>query len=1649
MLLPSTGTQLNVTGIPQPGAGYSISIGNNHTIAVNIYNFVGRLYIEGSLASNPTDSDWFAIQLSANSNYLQFPQNPVMPSSGAQGDTANLSYNFTGNFIWVRARIDRSYIQPPIIVPSLAGSVTQILMNYGAVASGGSGYNYDSNVIGVPGEPGPQGLPGVVGPTGPFGFTGPQGIQGTPGTNGLPGVTGPQGATGSVQNTGNYVFDNNDINMPLRARLNSGYINVPNSAEFGTDVTQDNNGLIINSEIYSSAGTGETRIMVDSDGRTLTYIGVEKVSLPAFAGMVAMDPNVTSQYAIGSDVNGNILIGATQFDQVLTTTAYTAGLGVLNDQFNINGIYVDQSKVLVSAANIGISSSITVDNTGISLTSNDLTTTFAIDGAIELPRGGLITETTGSITITPADFGGAENTAWYSIFGDQPMLFDSNVDSGTNTVYDGSGNIYVFGRHVDDNNFLAADNLALKYDQYGNLLFRKSWTTPEGMPCGSLHSALQIDRTTDAIYWASTEFTFGASVFCSYIGTLDTQLNIPTAPLKLEQIVVQNIQINSANIITVTGFYLDIISGQSYPVLAKVDLAHNQLIWASITDPANPVSINGGIINSIVIDTSNNIWAVGLYTTADPVYQQPFVAKFDTDGNLLAIWNIANLARLSSVAAVTVGLDDGFLYTVVVDYDTQTNIIAKWDISTGLTRIWAKATTQLNGGVMSGIAFDSSNNVYIVGESYNSPSTNKVFYVARFNPSDGSVMWQRTFGTSIGRDGTSYFTTTPGCLDIIGSNLVWTGYTPTSPIDPNNNSYSFAITVQIPTDGSLTGQLGYFNYAESNAVYTNPSDYDSIAIDVTFIPIAISVSTNTMIADTVAKSRRYVPYRYDLITHEITKPYNWIFNDTGGTSMPNFFVSGLLTNGGAQLGDESQFIALNTNGDITLQSRNASNAAINVNSWRFNDNGLVVAAGNVIPDTNNAYSLGSVDYQWKHLYVSNSTIYIGGTPLSIQNDALYLNNSPLISNVLTSGLYAATLNSDGSLTLPNCSDSAGAILQGAEYSIRVFSNEYQWTFNNNGKFILPVNGSVTTLSGSNGPSMPISNITLGTTTTVTLFDSNAVADGSKIYITGVSTTVELNNRTYYAKIINSNDITLYDDYQLTQLTDSYGYSPYLTDSNKSTTNIGTVWDARNPNGYTYGSINLNSSYITTPQSNDFAFGQGDFTVEAYMYFSQVSGYTGLFGTNAGNNSLGLNILTGPYFMILPNQSGPILFNVIGSDFGITTGVWYHVAFTRNSGHIQLWIDGQERLPRTGPVIGDTTDFVCDTDVVVGSNILGGSFASDSLITSFKVVKGIALYTDTFTPAAAPLSITPNTKLLLVAADTGSFANDTSLSGPLVPGNGSIRSQIKSAALLLESGSVTTQDPGPVDIKSGNAIWEFDGISGNLTAPNNIVASTFVGSLVGQNVQLTSHIAGLNTMIAIGNSSSDAAATSAMSLTNDNNIGAVLYLNSSNAAVESNNAGLLNQSVNGSIAIKTNNGLHTWLFKSDSTLAFPDGSIQSKAAGVFGSSGITDAPDNVYTVSGLQFQLSASGKAQIRGNGISNAAYWSTVNNIDGTLTGAAGVNNSLDGVTWVDLTTAVLSHQADTIVATVCEPSTSKAFRVTWVLSNYSAYGAVFIEQLT
>ena len=229
-----------------------------------------------------------------------------------------------------------------------------------------------------------------------------------------------------------WVFDlDGYVTMPLHARLNSGGVGNTNSAEFGTVVnTYGDNGVVQNSQIYMSAGTGEARILVNMAGDTLVYYGTEEVSNPNFTGMVAMDPNVRSQYAIALDSNSNIILGGAQPGGTLISSDYIAGLGSLNSDYNLNGVYVDTMRTVVSGIN----------NVQIQ-TGGGNVWTFGTHGVLAFPAGGDIVDSVGTSILDRISVTGSSAVLTKDQYNTSRLTFTGNANIETAGYLSGSGGL--------------------------------------------------------------------------------------------------------------------------------------------------------------------------------------------------------------------------------------------------------------------------------------------------------------------------------------------------------------------------------------------------------------------------------------------------------------------------------------------------------------------------------------------------------------------------------------------------------------------------------------------------------------------------------------------------------------------------------------------------------------------------------------------------------------------------------------------------------------------------------------------------------------------------------------------------------------------------------------------------------------------------------------------------------------------------------------------------------------------------------------------------------------------------------------------------------------------------------------------------------
>lgn len=107
---PGESTTLSVTGESFKGDGFYSRADGFHTVQYNLNGFIGSVAMQGTLASNPTESDWFTITDSTLTSV----------DDSSQYNTGSFVINFTGNFIWVRA----------VVSNWTDGSINSILLNH-------------------------------------------------------------------------------------------------------------------------------------------------------------------------------------------------------------------------------------------------------------------------------------------------------------------------------------------------------------------------------------------------------------------------------------------------------------------------------------------------------------------------------------------------------------------------------------------------------------------------------------------------------------------------------------------------------------------------------------------------------------------------------------------------------------------------------------------------------------------------------------------------------------------------------------------------------------------------------------------------------------------------------------------------------------------------------------------------------------------------------------------------------------------------------------------------------------------------------------------------------------------------------------------------------------------------------------------------------------------------------------------------------------------------------------------------------------------------------------------------------------------------------------------------------------------------------
>lgn len=209
-----------------------------------------------------------------------------------------------------------------------------------------------------------------------------------------------------------------------------------------------------------------------------------------------------------------------------------------------------------------------------------------------------------------------------------------------------------------------------------------------------------------------------------------------------------------------------------------------------------------------------------------------------------------------------------------------------------------------------------------------------------------------------------------------------------------------------------------------------------------------------------------------------------------------------------------------------------------------------------------------------------------------------------------------------------------------------------------------------------------------------------------------------------------------------------------------------------------GSISFNGSsqYLNYAAQTPFAFGTGDFTIELWAYPTG-----GLAATPSYIDFRGSSVPSpAPVFY---NDNGTLSYFVAGANritaSYSTLNAWVHLAIVRISGATKMYVNGTQ----VGSTYTDTNNYVVGTGgPYIAQNGAGGGYYT-GYISNLRVVKGVGVYTGTFTPPTAPLTttqsagtniaaITGTSTSLLLNSASGAYLADSSTNSYVATATGS-------------------------------------------------------------------------------------------------------------------------------------------------------------------------------------------------------------------------------------------------------------------------------------
>ena len=194
-----------------------------------------------------------------------------------------------------------------------------------------------------------------------------------------------------------------------------------------------------------------------------------------------------------------------------------------------------------------------------------------------------------------------------------------------------------------------------------------------------------------------------------------------------------------------------------------------------------------------------------------------------------------------------------------------------------------------------------------------------------------------------------------------------------------------------------------------------------------------------------------------------------------------------------------------------------------------------------------------------------------------------------------------------------------------------------------------------------------------------------------------------------------------------------------------------------PNPVSSGSYYFTNSstdygYLSIANSPDFSMGTGDFTIEWFQNLQSPNSFPRIFSLGSYENAItmGVSIEGETFYFWINNQP------LFGTEVSVEN-VWTHFAVVRNNGTLTLFMNG---TPIGEPISNNANMVDSINNLVIGNESSPSYDASFSgYLSNFRIIKGSALYTTTFTPPTESLRAITGTVLLLKADNPQNLTQD--------------------------------------------------------------------------------------------------------------------------------------------------------------------------------------------------------------------------------------------------------------------------------------------------